>query len=406
LFGQEKSAIIIKKDVKRGGRILKFGEKIVSYNKNIKLIVSVMVIGIIMVFFVPQIVRSASLSDVYGEIKQRYSDEIQILINHGATEGQIESFIDALEEEISQEDSITEGNVNSIVANAVLKLFLEGQHDDVFEAVFDGWHLSDDTLLDAFENGGLDQVLEMLPNSFRGIGSLVKEELIDASNPEPDPGPGTGGSGGGGIGEGSGEELPEVITPPDSGTSLRTFDDINGHWAKGDIEYLAARGIIAGVKEGIFEPNRRVTRAEFVKMLVGILNLNIEDSPNKTFNDVSPGSWYYGYIAAAVNHGLVNGISENIFAPNSPITRQEMAVMAVNSLQIKGKVGTDQGAGLSLEQFKDVSEIAAWAEQACLIALKNQIMQGRKADVLAPREHTTRAESAVIIKRILEKIQG
>ncbi|ATW25949.1 hypothetical protein DCMF_15245 [Candidatus Formimonas warabiya] len=513
---------------------------------------------------------AGSLDDIYDTISSQYPEELQRMKDNGASESDIRRFISAVESELKENNRLTEENIEDAMADAILNLFLSGDHDNVFEAVFTGWNLSISTLMDAYSNGGTDEVLDLLPQSFLAIGRLVKDKILNASD---EPGGGGGGGGGGGsakesssvadsaeiarqikagakevslkMADGSGAlqikaaDLTKIIgagmslniscygtevsltIPPEvlsgfSGKDLqaaaakltaqeaetvtgklaagmkrvsgifelslknsssvssgpdfakpvslafsygesfvtnaeednlsvyryneetkkwdplegtidktgkviicpvthfskytvmtrpvKTFSDISQHWAQSDIEFLASRGIINGASETTFAPNRPVTRGEFATLLVNALGLPSQEIDRK-FTDVSPEAWYADSVYRACAAGLAQGVKDDLFAPNNNITRQELAAMAVNALTYKEKLEEPEGEEGSLAAYSDRQEISPWAEKALVLAMENEIMTGRSEKILAPRAQTTRAEAAVIIKRLLSKIE-
>ncbi|MFD0958388.1 S-layer homology domain-containing protein [Paenibacillus chungangensis] len=111
----------------------------------------------------------------------------------------------------------------------------------------------------------------------------------------------------------------------------KSFDDVDpAYWAHGMLKRMAALHLIEGTSESTYEPLRAVTRAEFAAMLVRLLGLEAELS-DVHFADVSTTDWYASAIAAAAKAGIVNGMEEGIFAPNRSITREEMVVMLVRA---------------------------------------------------------------------------
>lgn len=104
------------------------------------------------------------------------------------------------------------------------------------------------------------------------------------------------------------------------------FTDISGHWAKTQIELLADRGVISGYPDGSFKPSNNVTRAEFAKMITAFADSEASDGV-MNFADVAESEWYYEYIYRAFCGGLVNGISETEFMPNRHISRQDVCVI-------------------------------------------------------------------------------
>lgn len=173
-----------------------------------------------------------------------------------------------------------------------------------------------------------------------------------------------------------------------------TFSDIAGvAWAKSSIEALAAREIIDGVGADRFEPDGKVTREAFVKMLVKGLGL-VDETAACSFKDVSADAWYYIFVASAQKLGIINGLGDGTFGVGKEITRQEMAVMAYRAAKIAGiefKKGT---AGV---EFADKSEIAGYAGEAIGYKQKAVIINSVGGNRYAPNDSTTRASAAKVI---------
>ncbi len=111
------------------------------------------------------------------------------------------------------------------------------------------------------------------------------------------------------------------------------FTDLDGaEWAKDDILYLTQKGILNGKTKNEFCPNDIVTREEFAKMLVLALNISGEQKP-VPFADVKPGDWYYTYVRTAYSCGIITGMESDMFGTGSPVTRQDMAVMAARAFE-------------------------------------------------------------------------
>ena len=107
-------------------------------------------------------------------------------------------------------------------------------------------------------------------------------------------------------------------------------------WAIESINALYDKGIIAGRTAELFEPDEAVTREEFVKLLVCALGYQDEAYTNDVFTDVSDNSWYVSYVNIAYEKNLVNGIGDNMFGSGMLITRQDMSVMIYNALKAEG----------------------------------------------------------------------
>jgi hypothetical protein len=193
-------------------------------------------------------------------------------------------------------------------------------------------------------------------------------------------------------------------------SNAKSFDDTKGHWAQSDIEQLAARQILSGITASSFAPQRSVTRAEFATMLVRALGLHgAGNGTGITFSDVAKGTWYEEAVVTAASYGLVKGNADGRFRPLDTITREQMAVMVANALTFAANAGLQvkQAADPSgAASFRDESAIHAWALDSVKRAAAVGIIVGKgKAGIFAPLDPATRAEAAVIIKRLLQVVQ-
>ncbi len=127
------------------------------------------------------------------------------------------------------------------------------------------------------------------------------------------------------------------------------------------IESMAAKGIIAGIGNNQYAPGKVLTRAEYSKLLVVMLQLDISKTGN-IFSDIKATDWYAPYVNAAYNAGLIKGIGSNKFAPNDTITTQDAALILIRALQYKYK-GINVSVG-SLAGIKDYKDISSYAEEA------------------------------------------
>ncbi|MFD0958138.1 RCC1 domain-containing protein [Paenibacillus chungangensis] len=180
-----------------------------------------------------------------------------------------------------------------------------------------------------------------------------------------------------------------------------TFDDLSGHWAKADVELLTSKLIVKGVTDSRFAPNADMTRAEFTALLVRALGLSLTPGGQASgFADVSANAWYRPAVEAAVNAGLVSGMSPDRFAPNERIAREQMAVMVARALSFTGKeAAADMGV---LESFTDRTSISAWATDAVAQAVAAGIITGMPDGTYMPSEPATRAHATAMLKRFLQ----
>ncbi|WP_152391950.1 S-layer homology domain-containing protein [Paenibacillus guangzhouensis] len=184
----------------------------------------------------------------------------------------------------------------------------------------------------------------------------------------------------------------------------KRFQDLKeDHWAARAIEELASKGLVQGVSGEVFAPNRPVTRAEFTSLLVRALGLNETAATASAYRDVSGDEWYAGAVTAAAASGLVNGYQDGAFRPNESITREQMSLLLVRAMALAGgRLDTGGESPVSLEQFNDAEAIASWSKSAVAAVVNAGLMQGRSSGYFAPYAPSSRAESVVVLKRMLQ----
>ncbi|MBF4695124.1 S-layer homology domain-containing protein [Fusibacter ferrireducens] len=179
-----------------------------------------------------------------------------------------------------------------------------------------------------------------------------------------------------------------------------TFADLNqAAWSKDTVEYLASKGIAIAKSGNNFEPNAKITRAEFLDMLMRIAQLN-GDVQKMPFTDVSADAWYAGSVAAAYENGIVSGTTATTFSPDAPITRQDMAVMISKVLMADGYTSADL---TELARFNDGNAVETYAKAAVAMVSRETIVNGTPEGNFNPANNTTRAEAAAMIYNMFTK---
>ncbi|SDI25737.1 S-layer homology domain-containing protein [Paenibacillus naphthalenovorans] len=184
----------------------------------------------------------------------------------------------------------------------------------------------------------------------------------------------------------------------------KSFNDISGHWAQGYIQLLANKLVVDGVTNTTFEPERSITRAEFAALVVRSLGLEATGSGSSPFSDVASGAWYSGVVKAAAAAKLIDGYEDGTFRPNATINREELAAMVVRALAYAGAkpAVSEQRQAQLLEKFVD-SHTIVWAKNELATAIEAGIVDGMTENTLGAREQATRAQSATMLKRLLER---
>ncbi|MFC0216601.1 endo-1,4-beta-xylanase [Paenibacillus chartarius] len=181
---------------------------------------------------------------------------------------------------------------------------------------------------------------------------------------------------------------------------VRFSDLARMEWAAGSISALAARGIVDGVSDASFAPEKDVTRAEFVQLLVRTLDLhaNGANGGGNPFSDVEQGEWYYEAVLTAHRLGIVNGVKEGFFGVQDLISREDMAVMIYRAMA---------AARLTLEPvkapeaFADGADIAGYAQEAVAALQQAGMINGMNEGEFAPKAAANRAQAAAMLHQLL-----
>lgn len=171
--------------------------------------------------------------------------------------------------------------------------------------------------------------------------------------------------------------------------------DISGHWAENDLNDLADMGILKGNNDMNANPDQPISRAEFIALLVRGLNYGDQPQGGMYFKDVSSEDWYYNVVNVAKEKGITVGNGSGYFFPNSQITREEIVLMLIRALQLNN--GQSSSAS---KNFKDIAGSYPYKTELNL-AINSGIINGYEDNTFRPGNNASRAEAAVMIKRML-----
>ena len=175
-----------------------------------------------------------------------------------------------------------------------------------------------------------------------------------------------------------------------------TFADAEGKWYEAAVNEMGSRKIIEGRSASVFDGEASITRAEFASILIRALGLPTDGA--STFSDVPTDAWYCGAVATAVQYGITDGRGNGRFDPSAAITRQEAMLMLQRAAALTGFTGTSG----NLDSFADAGSVGSWALDAAKWSVGSGLIQGTDGK-LNPTANITRAESATIILRLLQK---
>ncbi|MGO4108737.1 S-layer homology domain-containing protein [Paenibacillus sp. YAF4_2] len=179
----------------------------------------------------------------------------------------------------------------------------------------------------------------------------------------------------------------------------KTFTDTTSSWARQDIEALAIRGIINGTTANTFSPNANITRADFTKLLVGVLGKQAE-SAGAGFKDVTSKAYYYESVMTAQALGLASGSGDGKFNPSASISRQDMMVLLDRAFTAAGHPLKESA---SLSGFKDAGKVAGYAKPSVAKLIASGIINGSNGN-LTPQNNLTRAEAAKVLHMLFNEL--
>lgn len=189
------------------------------------------------------------------------------------------------------------------------------------------------------------------------------------------------------------------------------FTDTYDHWAKNDIENAVSLGLFSGVSETRFAPDAYMTRGMFLTVLGRIETIDrqfwSEDKP-QVFEDVSPEAYYAPYITWAACNGIADGTGDNVFQPEAPITREQIAKLLVNYVTRMGHTLVPLKNTQIPSAFADGSRIAPWASDAVDLLRTIGILNGYADETggvsFQPQNYLTRGECAAVFCRLFNAL--
>ena len=156
-------------------------------------------------------------------------------------------------------------------------------------------------------------------------------------------------------------------------------------------------GLLRGTDKGLLNPQGNLTRAEMAAIINRSFGTYVKGDISQ-FTDVSRGAWYYEDVAMAYHMGTYEGRDQRTMAPDSHITRQEAMTVVARALQLDA--GDYEDASLS--QFRDRSEVSAWALPYVRAMVGADYIHGNEKRELTPQDPITRAEFAQIFYNIIQ----
>ena len=178
------------------------------------------------------------------------------------------------------------------------------------------------------------------------------------------------------------------------------FPDVTeGDWFYDAVRYAYETGLMDGVGDSLFAPNSDTTRAQLVTILYRLAG-QPAPSGDSGFADVAAGTWYTDAVAWAAENGIVNGTTDTTFAPGNDITREQLVTVLYRYAESKGY---DVSASADLTGYPDAGQVQDYAQPAMAWAVAEGIVEGVDG-TLNPAGNASRAQIATILMRFCEGV--
>ena len=178
------------------------------------------------------------------------------------------------------------------------------------------------------------------------------------------------------------------------------FPDVDENdWFYDEVVYVYENGLMNGVENNQFAPNTATNRAMLATILYRLAG-QPDVSGDLPFTDVAAGQWYTDAVLWAAQNGIVNGLGENTFAPMNTLTREQLVTMLYRYAEAEGY---DVSAAADLSGYPDADKVQTYAQEAMSWAVAEGIVEGMDGN-LNPAGSATRAQIATILMRFCEGV--
>ena len=178
------------------------------------------------------------------------------------------------------------------------------------------------------------------------------------------------------------------------------FPDVDENdWFYDEVVYVYENGLMNGVENNQFAPNTATNRAMLATILYRLAG-QPDVSGDLPFTDVAAGTWYTDAVLWAAQNGIVNGLGENTFAPMNTLTREQLVTMLYRYAEAEGY---DVSAAADLSGYPDAGKVQPYAQEAMSWAVAEGIVEGMDGN-LNPAGSATRAQIATILMRFCEGV--
>jgi len=293
--------------------------------------------------------------------------------------------------------------INSSAWNTLAKIILD--NTDIL-----GKDNSDIKYFESIGERGQNRICEILvrklpADSISGFMDKLSDaideykDILDDEKNNSSSGNGGGGGGGGKASSSAAYPTGSANTTPYTPIEANTvFTDLSeALWATDSVMTLYKEGIVSYPTDGKFRPNDKITREEFVKMVVCAFISNAPYSTHR-FADEVENAWYNEYLSKAYSSGITTGYPDGSFGIGENITREDMVTICARTLEALGQNMTSAYDG----GFADSASISGYAKGYVGAMTQTGVINGMGDGSFAPKANATRAEAAKVIAGLIE----
>jgi len=177
---------------------------------------------------------------------------------------------------------------------------------------------------------------------------------------------------------------------------IERFSDVSKHWARESIDYIFGQGILKGISDTKFSPNSPMTRGMFVTALGRMSGIDPSNFKSNSFTDVRNTSTFQPFIQWAYEMGIVRGVGQGKFEPDRPVSREEMAIIISNHARVSD---VPLPTLYSKMDFDDAGIIGKPYRIPVETMYRSGLIKGDGENMFNPKSSLTRAEAATILHR-------
>ncbi len=186
----------------------------------------------------------------------------------------------------------------------------------------------------------------------------------------------------------------------------QVYTDIDKkYWASNAIMFLTKKGIIKGYPDNTFRPDETVTRAEFVTMLVKLLNMDSATDAALPYSDMKNNHWAYKNIKISNDAGLIKGYPDGTFKPENTVKKAEVMSIASKISNINYDL-SDKEVNAVLDPYFDKDYVPKWAVLSTAKAIKEKLVTNHAfSEFVLANKNSTRSEVASMLYKVYKRYQ-